>query len=113
MSAVQLDIFDQLEEPAPVVTCPHCGHSWTQGAKTVDEWLEIHTRRTGGTYDEMPGDCIGQRTALAWLLARAAPSHVNYRGDLLSALIDVRQKGVAKTAVLGVLALAEKRMGKT
>lgn len=106
----QLDIFDQLGEPVPMVTCPHCGHSWTQGAKTVDEWMEIHTRRNGGPYDHMPGECEGQRMALSGLLARAVPSDVNYRGDLLSALIDVRRKRVEKTAVLGILALAEKRM---
>ena len=111
--AGQLDIFDQLGEPVPMVTCPHCGHSWTQGKKTVEEWMEIHTRRNGGPDDDIPGECVGQRMALSGLLARAVPSAVNYRGDLLSALMDVRRKRVAKTAVLGVLALAEKRMKET
>lgn len=109
----QLDIFDQLN-PVRTVECPHCGVVWTPGKHLDDEQaLDVHTRRNGGPDEDMPGECVGQRMALSGLLARAVPSDVNYRGDLLSALIDVRRKRVEKTAVLGILALAEKRMGET
>lgn len=107
----QMDIFDQLEQ-VRTIECPHCGHEWTPGTHLDDDAaLEVHTRRTGGTFDEWPGKCANQRMALSWLYARAIPSDINYRGDLLWSLIDVRRMGVDQAHVLGVLAMAEKRMG--
>lgn len=76
----QPDIFDELN-PVRVIECPHCSVSWTPAIHLGDDAaLEVHTRRTGGTFDEWPGKCVNQRMALPWLYARAVPSGVKYRG---------------------------------
>lgn len=107
----QLDIFDQLNDVRQV-TCPHCGVSWTPGTHLDDdEAIEVHTRRKDSMWDGWPGECANQRMALSWLYDRAVPSDINYRGDLLWSLIDVRLRGVDKAHVLGVLAMAEKASG--
>ena len=108
----QLDIFAELEPPVRTVTCPHCHVSWTPGVHLDDdEAIEVHTRRKDSMWGDWPGECANQRMALSWLYARAVPSNINYRGDLLWSLIDVRRMGVDNAHVLGVLAMAAKESG--
>lgn len=110
----QQTIFDQLHEPVPMVTCPHCGHSWERGERFTEEhWMGVHTRRNGGTWDDMPGVCINQRQTLGWLLSRIVNPDATHRFDLIALLAMTSCQGIDTAHVLGVLALAEKRMKET
>lgn len=117
MSAVldgQMDIFDKLPSTVPMVTCPHCGHSWTKGDRFTEEhWMDVHTRRNGGTWDDWPGACLNQRVTLCRLYSRIVNPDASHEFDLIALLAMTACQRIDTAHVLGVLAMAEKRTGGT
>lgn len=108
----QMSIFDQLPTPVPMVTCPHCRHSWERGDRFTEEhWMDVHTRRNGGMWHNWPGACLNQRMTLCRLYSRIAYPDASYRLDLIALLAMTTYQGIDTAHVLGVLAMAEKASG--
>lgn len=63
MTAVQLSIFDELDEiqdERPIATCPHCLYSWRIRPSEMDTWLARHEEPEGPWADVL-GGCANQR----------------------------------------------------
>lgn len=90
MTAVagQLDLFaelDEINDPRPLVTCPHCHGEWRKAVHLTEaEALEVHTgpahNSTESFHIPVMGKCVSQSYSLCLVAIRADAVR---RGDTL------------------------------
>lgn len=113
MTAVagQLDLFAELAEindPRPIVMCPHCGGSWRKAKHLTEAGaIESHAGPDHNSPETfhipVMGKCCSQSFDLFWIAMRANPNrdHPPYRTgfDLLGCILRAKRDRVPESDI--------------